>query len=240
MAKLVCPICGEDTFVYYGNPRKDLLCAKHGKMANAGEIEQCETCGKWNKIGFNCNCKQKTNNEITCITCGKPSGDKHFCKNCYAIYKNKTLYIRITGCKEFVKLDAEYESDLVCKDGHIVKSKSEREIDNYLYDKDIKHAYEAELYDPETDTTIKPDFYLPNYKDTGNDVYIEHWGYTEENKKYTEQKAYKLEIYRRLKVTLICTYENWDTKNLESTLNRKLNPEKIKYNEINYEKPEER
>lgn len=244
MAKLTCPICGEDTFIYFGNPRKDLLCKKHGQMANAGEIVQCEKCGKWNDTGKDCTCQKQTKinqpKQITCITCGEPSGEKHFCRSCYAKYKNKTLYIKVRECKEFEKLDAEYESDLICKDGHVVRSKSEREIDNYLFDENIKHAYESEIYDPKTDTTIKPDFYLPNYKETGNDVYIEHWGYTEENKKYAEQRAFKLEIYKRLQLTLICTYEDWDMKNIVSNLKRKLNPEKIKYNQINYENPKER
>ena len=90
---LKCPICGEPTFVYFGNPRKDRLCAKHGKMANAGEIEQCPDCGKWHNTDEKCECKNKQNikNEINtmnqghtnCIICGAPSKGKLQCKSCY-------------------------------------------------------------------------------------------------------------------------------------------------------------
>ena len=58
------------------------------------------------------------------------------------------------------------------KDGHIVKSKSEREIDNFLNQYKIRHYYEHELsIDDNPEHSIHPDFYLPDL-----DVYIEHWG----------------------------------------------------------------
>ena len=77
---LICPICGEPTFIYYGNPRKDRLCAKHGQMAKAGEIEQCPDCGKWHKTDKPCECKKETHktqwaHSVTtvyeCQKCGK-------------------------------------------------------------------------------------------------------------------------------------------------------------------------
>ncbi|MBQ4509343.1 MAG: hypothetical protein II984_01345 [Clostridia bacterium] len=90
---LICPICGEPTFVYYGNPRKDRLCSKHGTMLKKGEIEQCEKCSKWKTTGKPCQCESakenkenKTSNnteELTCIICGEPSNGKPQCKKCY-------------------------------------------------------------------------------------------------------------------------------------------------------------
>ncbi len=91
--KLVCPICGEPTFVYMGNARKDHLCRKHGQMAKNGEIVQCPDCGKWNEKDVVCDCKKenkesKPENELACIICGEPSNGKPQCKNCYHETKN--------------------------------------------------------------------------------------------------------------------------------------------------------
>ena len=38
-------------------------------------------------------------------------------------------------------MDESYEGMFKCRDGHIVKSKSEREIDNYLFEKGIEPPY---------------------------------------------------------------------------------------------------
>lgn len=200
--ELKCPICGNPTYIYFGNPRKDRLCQKHGKELHDGLIEQCPDCGKWHETGKNCDCKlEKSQNkeqdtEITCLICGQPSNGKHFCINCYHKYKNKVLYLQVKKCKEFTKLEAEYESELVCDDGHLVKSTYEKIIDNWLYSAGIKHAYEKTIDISETQN-ITPDFYIPEYNGT-KDIYIEFWGYGEENKKYQQIKEYKMNIYPEL------------------------------------------
>ena len=133
-------------------------------------------------------------------------------------------------------LDESYEGRYTCKDGHIVKSKSEREIDNYLFENEIPHAYEKELsFGASEKDILHPDFYLPNYLGKGKHVYIEHWGYEENNIQYTQTKKFKLPIYKKLGITLVCTYEKTDTKDIESTLDRKLKKENIKENQINFE-----
>ena len=164
-----------------------------------------------------------------CITCGKESDGNFFCKSCYFKYKEKGLCLKISKCKKVKILDAEYESDRICNDGHAVKSKSEREIDNYLYEKKIQHAYEWEV-PIKGAKPIRPDFYLPDL-----DVYIEHWGYGKENIKYTEYKEYKLKIYKERGYTVICTHESTDTKNLSAALRRKL--ETYDVGKVNFENP---
>lgn len=229
--ELKCPICGEPTLVYYGNPRKDRLCAKHGKMANAGEIEQCPDCGKWHNADEECECKKpaaKTTNtdELTCIICGQPSNGKHFCIDCYRKFKNKVLYLQVKQCKEFIKLDAEYESDIICEDGHPVKSQQEAMIDDYLFNHNIKHVYEKPFpIDENPEHDLHPDFYLPDL-----DIYIEHFGIVG-NKRYEESKDYKLPIYQKKGITLICTTGK-DIKNLSANLERKL--QYYKKGEINF------
>lgn len=176
------------------------------------------------------------NNKSKCITCGRDTGGLLFCSSCFYKYKDKELLLRITNCSNVELLDADYEGRYTCKDGHVVKSKSERDIDNYLFEKGISHAYEKELpYGSEEKDTLHPDFYLPNYLGKDKHVYIEHWGYNENNIQYTKTKKFKMPIYKNLEITLVCTYEKTDTGKIDSVLDRKLNKDFIKENKINFE-----
>ena len=176
------------------------------------------------------------NNKSKCITCGRDTGGLLFCSSCFYKYKDKELVLRITNCSNVELLDADYEGRYTCKDGHVVKSKSERDIDNYLFEKGISHAYEKELpYGSEEKDTLHPDFYLPNYLGKDKHVYIEHWGYNENNIQYTKTKKFKMPIYKNLEITLVCTYEKTDTGKIDSVLDRKLNKDFIKENKINFE-----
>lgn len=176
------------------------------------------------------------NNTSKCITCGMHSDGLLFCGKCYHKYKNKELLFRITNCTSVELLDEDYEGRYTCKDGHIVKSKSERAIDDYLFEHGISHAYERELpYGGTEKEILHPDFCLPNYLGNGKDVYIEHWGYNENNIQYTKTKKFKMPIYQKLGITLICTYEKSDMGKIDTVLNRKLNKDFIKEGQINYE-----
>ncbi|HBD06214.1 MAG TPA: hypothetical protein DCY93_02245, partial [Firmicutes bacterium] len=137
------------------------------------------------------------NSKSKCITCGKQTDGLLFCTSCYYKYKSKELLFRITNCTNVELLDEDYEGRYTCKDGHIVKSKSERDIDNYLFEHGISHAYERELpYGAGEKEVLHPDFYLPNYLGEGKHVYIEHWGYNENNIQYTKTKKFKMPIYK--------------------------------------------
>lgn len=248
-----CQICGENAYLYYP------LCKKHLEMKSDGLLLKCEDCGKWYVKGEKCSCQKEklhtndktskneqsgiselskktftiSDQESKCITCGKQTNGFLFCVTCYKKYKNKQLLVKINKCSEIELLDDSYEGVYVCDDGHVVKSKSEREIDNYLFKNKIQHAYEkALLVDNNENLTIHPDFCLPNFKGNGIDVYIEHWGYNENNIKYTETKKYKISKYRELGTTLICTYEK-DMKDPTLSLQKKLSIYKEK--EINFE-----
>lgn len=231
--KLNCPICGKPTSVWYGNARKDKLCKEHARQLKEGLLVFDSVNNKWNKSSNSSNenvLKVSSDNEViesqnNCIICGKESGDYLFCRSCYYKYKNKVLLIKITNCENIELLDESYEGIYICKDGHVVKSKSERDIDNYLFEKKIPHAYEkALLIDSET---FHPDFYLPEQS-----LYIEHWGYDDTNVEYTKTKNYKLEKYKKEGITLICTYEKTDAKDIEATMQRKL--DRYETGKINY------
>lgn len=249
-----CVICGAPSGMYP-------LCIKHLKEKADGKVIKCTECNTWHEVDKPCRC-QKTEpatheknevatttteeenkiitinekNKSKCITCGRSTDGLLFCGGCYQKYKNKELLFKITECSNVELLDADYESKITCKDGHIVKSKSEYMIDDYLYSHGIIHAYEKTLpYGPNPKDILEPDFYLPNYLGQGKHVYIEHWGYNENNIKYTKTKKFKLPIYEKLGITLICTHETIDTNDIEAALDRKLNKSFIKENKINFE-----
>lgn len=203
-----CPICGEPTYLVYGkNPRKDGLCGTHSKMLFNKEIEQCPDCEKWHKTGEICECKKpkkekKTNekkevqteeDELTCIICGNPSNGKHFCYDCYKQYKEKSIDIRITNCKEIKILDQYGNLTIECDDGRKVRSRAEALISNFFYNNKIRSVYERTIYYEENgeSKTLHPDFYLPDYQ-----LYIE---YNEIKKKsYLKSKEYTKKIYEQL------------------------------------------
>ena len=167
-----------------------------------------------------------------CIACGKETKPGHlFCPFCYKKYVDKKLLVEITNCKEIIILDDSYEGKFTCTDGHIVKSKSEMIIDNWLFEHGVPHAYEKALpIDADEKHDLHPDFCLPGYKDDKDDIYIEYWGYNEKNIEYTKSKNYKMKIYKDLKVTVICLDEK-DMMDINTSLKRKLSY--YKKNEIN-------
>lgn len=232
--KNLCPICGQPTRVYMGNARKDKLCGKHADALKAGEIvlnekglfEDPKTKKILNKDYVEPK-KAEPSKDLKkvckCIACGREvEPGFFFCPSCYHKYKDKKLLIEVTNCVNFELMNDAYEGQFTCNDGHIVKSKSEFLIDNYLFQMGIPHAYERALpIDSNPAHDLHPDFFLPNYNGKGIDVYIEHWGYNENNIKYTESKKYKIECYKKLGITVICTTEK-DMFDLNTALKRKL------------------
>ena len=211
---LVCPICGEPTRVYMGNARKDRLCAKHADMLKAGELI-LDDKGNYVKTPVKAEPKTvvkelpkgDTSSELTCIICGEQSNGKHFCYNCYKEYKDRSVDIRITNCKDIQILDEYGNLTIECDDGRKVRSRAEALISNFLYNNKIRSVYEKTIYYKENgeDKTLHPDFYLPDFE-----VYIE---YNEIKKKsYLKSKEYTKKIYEQLGFKVIIM----DDKDLNS------------------------
>lgn len=229
MDELKCPICGEPTFIYYGNPRKDKLCGKHGRELKEGLIEQCKDCGQWHKTGEVCQCHspekpESTEDSLNCIICGEPSNGKHFCLNCWRKYRNKSIDIRISNCDTVQILDEYGTKRKKAKDGRFVRSTYEKIIIDYFFDNFIRVVYEKTIpyvNDKGEDKELHPDFYLTDY-----DLYVEFNGLT--NKAYLKQKEYANEIYRQkgLKLEIL---ETDDIDDIEKTMQRMLS----KYKKIN-------
>ncbi len=98
-------------------------------------------------------------------------------------------------------------------DGHVVRSKAEMLIDNWLYMAGIVHAYERKL---PIEESAYCDFYIPS----GNQVYIEYWGY-ENDKKYLARKKEKIKLYCKYNFHLI-ELEDKDVQNLDDIFPRLL------------------
>lgn len=99
-----------------------------------------------------------------------------------------------------------------CLDGHLVRSKGELIIDNYLYFLGISHNYEKIVLI--RGNKVKCDWFLLKYN-----IYIEYWGYS--GKKYIKRKEEKLKLYRKAKLKLI-SIENWMFSDIYSNINKKL------------------
>ena len=82
-----------------------------------------------------------------------------------------------------------YTTPYRCKDGHQVRSKAEREIDNFFFENRIFHIYEQKYEHPITKEWTLPDFYLPDHN-----LYIEYFGLT--NYEYLQNREKKIKIYQ--------------------------------------------
>ncbi len=116
----------------------------------------------------------------------------------YLVIKKK----RANGSKKKPKNEQSQSIQIkkyTCLDGHLVKSKGELIIDNYLYLLKIDHKYEKSIYI--FGSKIKYDWYLPKY-----DIYIEYWGFGGKN--YEKRKKEKLRLYKKANLKLI-SIENY-------------------------------
>ncbi len=94
---------------------------------------------------------------------------------------------------------SKFPANFRTQDGHMVRSRAEVLIDNWLYMQGIVHAYERRL---PIEEECYCDFYLPGAKMGGKGVYIEFWG-LESDPKYRERKAAKQAIYAKHALRLI-------------------------------------
>lgn len=210
-----CVICGKPSGMYP-------LCREHLEMKNNGEVIKCPDCGAWHLAKEPCKCltdsgentelqdtvKQNGDSELTCIICGKPSNGKHFCYECWNKYREKSVDIRITHCKDTQVLDEYGNKTIKCTDGVYVRSRAESMISDWLFSKKVRIIYEPDFYykeDGET-KTLHPDFYLPDY-----DVYIEYCELT--NKPYLKKREYTQNVYKQNnKNVLIMTNKDIDNR----------------------------
>lgn len=101
------------------------------------------------------------------------------------------------------------------KDGHFVRSKSEREIANFLFDNKIRYQYERPTRIAGVE--LKPDFYLP---DVAGGLHLEHFGMLD-NDRYRYWAEQKSKLFQRDRKEWIATDER-DALDMDSALRSKL------------------
>ena len=214
-----CVICGKSSGMYP-------LCREHLQMKAEGKVVKCEDCGTWHLVGTPCACSPAptvaedkvvdTTPALKCIICGQDSNGYHFCRSCYAKYKDRAVDLRIVNCSETEILDEYGNKKYTCVDGRKVRSLSEKIINDFFFNERIRVVYEKTLYYTENgeQKTLHPDFFLPDY-----DLFIEFNGLT--NKDYLRKKEYAKRIYEQMnKKVLILVQE--DLEDLEACLKPKL------------------
>ena len=101
-----------------------------------------------------------------------------------------------------------------CSDGHYVRSLSEKNIDDWLYNNGYLHAYEKSVYmDSQPDAIVISDFYLPK-----TNTYIEFWG-IKNDERYEKRKAVKIKLYEENNLNRIDLNEQ-DIKRLDDIMPR--------------------
>ncbi len=109
----------------------------------------------------------------------------------------------------------DYPAPYRCDNGVYVRSLSELCIANWLYFNKIPFEYEREVQFKSNGKTVLCDFYLPD-----NDVYIEFWGRTEDEK-YISYMNWKESLYIKEGYKLVSLYLE-DLKNLRGRFDAKL------------------
>lgn len=166
-------------------------------------------------------------NKITNVDNNKSIGNCNDCET--EIFKdddfilfninNKKIYL----CKDCSNPDRDndnrnkYEHKFRADDGHMLMSRGEVIIDNYLFKNNIMHVYEKKVYDKtNVEESCTCDFYLPIY-----DLYIEFWG-MENNQKYESQKEWKEKIYITNNFDLINIYPYDLDNGIDDFLNKEF------------------
>ena len=125
---------------------------------------------------------------------------------------SKAKKINQSAKRQYTDYRKTHPAEYRCMDGHYVRSKAEREIDNFFFYNDIKHIYEFEYHNSQRNKTYFTDFYLPKYN-----LYIEYFGRT--NPEYLKKKSEKIAVYLS-DISINFEYlDNNDDHNLEGKLN---------------------
>ncbi|AFZ14174.1 hypothetical protein Cri9333_3344 [Crinalium epipsammum PCC 9333] len=121
---------------------------------------------------------------------------------------NKTEVSTKQGFREKFQGSAQHRTT----DGHLVRSKAEVLIDNWLYMSGLVHAYERRL---PIEEEVYCDFYIPSGK-----VYIEYWGYNNDPD-YVARKKIKQDLYQKYELNLI-ELDDEHIKNLDDYMPQML------------------
>lgn len=177
-----CLECGKDS--------NDYLWCKNcfKKLKNNKEIIQCDKCDEWHYVYELCSCeKDKEKNKLK-----KENNSYKLIEQ--LILNNENIKSEIIEDYTYLnEIEKDYRlkhnRKYYCTDGHYVRSKAEREIDEYLVSSEILHYYEPQ-YIALNNQIYYPDFYIPSLK-----LYIEYFGVNKEE--YLERCKEKRHEYEK-------------------------------------------
>ena len=185
---MVCQICENKSGFYP-------LCKDCFKLRDEGKVTKCQDCGIWKK-----------DNKPLCYEC--------WLKNNKSEQKKSTHYKFTEIEEEENNFRTKFEATFRTEDGHMVRSKAEQIIDNWLYHKGIVHAYERRV---PIEEEVYCDFFIP----LGQKVWIEFWGL--EKEKYLKRKELKKKFYSQNNKNLI-ELSDKDIEKLDDIMPIKLRP----------------
>jgi hypothetical protein len=117
--------------------------------------------------------------------------------------------------REQEKAGEEKPSRYKCNDDHVVKSRAEALIDNWLDREGIPHEYEPSL--TLSGKNIKPDWYLPDAN-----VYVEFWGFlARDNKDYDDRRKHKEDLFAAANKRLV-SITSIDLEDINTKVKQKL------------------
>ncbi len=110
-----------------------------------------------------------------------------------------------------------YPPNIICIDGHRVRSKAEKIIDDWLFQNNVKHIYEPII--TQIPERLIPDWFVENPYNKKS-CYIEFWG-LEDFKQYKKTMERKLKIYIKYNLPLI-EIRDEHIKNIDYYLSKML------------------
>ena len=113
-------------------------------------------------------------------------------------------------------------ANFTTEDGHRVRSKDEKIIDDWLYRHKVPHAYEPIIQLP---GHLIPDFAV--HQLSGDTVYIGYWGMAGQ-KLYDNRRLYKSKLYAKYRLPLI-ELEPHHLHSIDVYLPQKLKQKKVPY-----------
>ncbi|MBD3187677.1 hypothetical protein GF325_12655 [Candidatus Bathyarchaeota archaeon] len=127
----------------------------------------------------------------------------------YGAMRLARLMMKVPPLSDEDKITSRY----ICNDGHVVKSRGEALIDNWLHGHDITHEYEGTL--SLGSKKAKYDWLL-----VAHDIVIEYWGMMN-SKEYRKRREEKEKLYKK-KGTKLISITNSDLEDINKKVRRKL------------------
>jgi len=220
---VACQVCNEHSGFYP-------LCKKHFAMREHGTVVKCIVCDRWvegnDPICRPCwpkaTAEQKSTARTLKASAAQSATSPSPASATVAVaappaqvqVPQPAAIVEVVSSEEKSFRDA-FPPTHRAEDGHVVRSRAELLIDNWLFHKGIVHAYEKRV---PIDAEMYCDFFIP----IGDKVYIECWG-LEDDPRYRARKEKKIGLYKSNEKKLV-EITSKDIEHLDDVMPQKLRP----------------